>query len=142
MLRIPASSNADRGVACDAGGMALRAVIVDDSRVFLDAVRVLLERQGVSVVGVASTVAKALERVEQLRPEVVLVDIALGGESGFEVARRLAGLNANAPAVVLISTHGEAEFAELIAESPAAGFLPKADVSAQAIRRIVAARPG
>jgi DNA-binding NarL/FixJ family response regulator len=121
--------------------MAFRAVIVDDNSVFLDAACVLLERQGVSVVGVASTVAEALVRVEQLRPDVVLVDIALGGESGFEVARRLAQRDGDAPSVVLISTHGEADFADLIAESPAAGFLPKADVSAHAIRGIVGGRP-
>ncbi|MEA2384764.1 MAG: hypothetical protein QOH72_4735 [Solirubrobacteraceae bacterium] len=134
---IPASDNAGRRVPCDAGGVAFRAVIVDDSRLFLDAARVLLEREGVSVVGVASTMAEALARVDELRPEVVLVDIALGGESGFEVARRLTERDGDAPSVVLISTHGEADFADLIVESPAAGFLPKANVSARAIREIV-----
>jgi two-component system, NarL family, nitrate/nitrite response regulator NarL len=44
--------------------------------------------------------------------------------------------------VILISTHAEADLADLIAASPAAGFLPKAELSAKAIRRIVAERPG
>jgi len=72
-----------------------------------------------------------------LRPDVVLVDIFLGDESGLKLARRLA--EGKAATVILISTHAEADLGDLIAESPAAGFLPKADVSAEAIRRIVEA---
>jgi CheY-like chemotaxis protein len=70
--------------------MQLRVLIVDDNEAFLDAARALLERQGLSVVGVASTSADALERAEQLQPNVMLVDITLGDESGFELARRVA----------------------------------------------------
>jgi two-component system nitrate/nitrite response regulator NarL len=114
--------------------VALRCLIVDDHEAFLDAARVLLEREGLSVVGLASTSAAALDRAEELRPDVVLVDIVLGDESGFELARRLdaAGL-----AVVLISTHAEADIEDLVADSPAAGFLPKSQLSARAIGRIV-----
>jgi DNA-binding NarL/FixJ family response regulator len=91
------------------------------------------------VVGVASTSAEALRHTEELRPEVVLVDITLGAESGFELARRLAK-RGGAVAVILISTHSEADCADLIAESPAAGFLPKSELSADTIRRIANAR--
>src|SRR5438105_4944492 len=93
---------------------------------------------------IAATSAEALQRAEELRPEVVLVDISLGGESGFELARRVAGQRAGGgPTVILISTHAEADFADLIAESPAAGFVPKPDLSAEAIRRILDGRtPG
>jgi hypothetical protein len=68
----------------------------------------------------------------------------LGSESGFELAQRLAGHHRNGgPAVILISTFSEADFAGPIAESPAAGFLPKQALSAHAIRRIVDSRgPG
>jgi CheY-like chemotaxis protein len=67
----------------------LRCLIIDDSPRFLEAARGLLERQGVTVVGVASTSAEALQRVQELRPDVTLLDIDLGGESGLELARRL-----------------------------------------------------
>jgi DNA-binding NarL/FixJ family response regulator len=121
--------------------MAFGVLIVDDHGSFLDAARVLLEREGVRVVGVASASAEALRHAEELRPEVVLVDINLAGESGFELARRLVERDRDgSPAVILISTHQEADFAELIAESPAAGFLPKSALSADAIRRIVNGR--
>jgi DNA-binding NarL/FixJ family response regulator len=128
----------DDGSACDAGVM-LRCLIVDDSPRFLDAARGLLERQGISVVGVASTSAEALACSAELRPDVTLVDIDLGGESGLELARRLHGGVGSGP-VILISTHAEQDYAELIAASPAVGFLPKTALSAEAIRGLLAGR--
>ncbi len=104
---------------------------------FLDAARDLLERQGLRVVGLASTSAGAMRRSAELHPEVMLIHIMLAGESGFELARQLSARDRGATALILISTHSRAEFADLIAESPAAGFLPKAELSADTIRRIV-----
>jgi CheY-like chemotaxis protein len=69
----------------------LRWLIVDDSPCFLEAARGLLERQGIMVVGVASNGAEALRLAEELRPDVTLLDIDLGGESGLELARRRRG---------------------------------------------------
>jgi DNA-binding NarL/FixJ family response regulator len=96
-----------------------------------------LERQGIVVVGVASTGAEALQRVEDLRPDVTLVDIDLGGESGFEVARRLQRESGTRGPVILISTHAEQDYADLIAESPAIGFLSKSRLSGGAIRELL-----
>jgi DNA-binding NarL/FixJ family response regulator len=117
------------------GNMVLRCLIVDDSPRFLDAARGLLEREGVAVVGVASSGAEALQRVADLRPDVTLVDIDLGGQSGFEVVRRL-NREANTCAI-LISTHAEEDYADLIAASPALGFLPKTTLSAGAIHALL-----
>jgi CheY-like chemotaxis protein len=120
--------------------MVLRCLIVDDSLHFLDAARGLLEAQGVTVVAVASTGTEALRRVEELRPDVTLVDIDLGGESGLELAGRLGGgAGPAASPVILISTHAEQDYADLIAASPAVGFLPKAALSAAAIRDLLTA---
>ena len=119
----------------------MRCFIVDDSSRFLDAARGLLERQGITVIGVASTSADALQRVKELEPDVTLVDIDLGGESGLELARRLHGQAGTAEVpVILISTHAEQDYAELIAASPAVGFLPKTGLSADAIRRSLGGR--
>jgi DNA-binding NarL/FixJ family response regulator len=136
-LRIPASSNAWRGAHWNSVRVAFGVLIVDDNRLFLETARDLLEREGLRVVGLAATAAQALQRTAELRPDVVLVDISLGDESGFDVARRLAEHDHGGAAVILISTHSEADFADLIAESPAAGFLSKGGLSARAIRRIV-----
>jgi DNA-binding NarL/FixJ family response regulator len=118
--------------------VALRVLIVDDNRSFLEAAGALLAREGQCVVGVASTAAEALRRTEELSPDVVLVDISLGTESGFDLARRLAEHDGERwPLVILISTHEREDFADLIAESPAAGFVPKSELSAEAIRQLV-----
>jgi len=119
--------------------MALRSLIVDDNARFLSAARTLLEREGIAVVGVASSGAEAVQLADALQPDVALVDIDLGEESGFDVACRLAGENLSP--VVLISAYPEADFSELIAASPAVGFLPKADVSAMRIREVLASAP-
>jgi len=122
----------------DDSSMPIRFLVVDDSRSFLEAARRLLEREGLTIAGVASSCSEALQEARALRPDVVLVDISLGEESGFDVARRLAeDGRAGGPTVILISTHSEADFADLIAESPAAGFLPKSELSASAIRKIL-----
>ena len=116
---------------------ALSVLIVDDNGLFLEAARDRLEQGGLRVVGVAATSAEALRRTEELRPEVVLVDVMLGSESGFELARRLAYHRDDGTVVILISTYSAADYAGPIAESPAAGFLPKQELSADAIRRII-----
>jgi CheY-like chemotaxis protein len=111
-----------------------RCLIVDDNRAFLEAARTLLEREGLFIAGVASTSAEALREFETLRPDVVLVDVSLGDESGFELARRLVAAD-NVPAtVILISTRSQDDLADLVALSPAAGFLSKSKLSADAIR--------
>jgi two-component system, NarL family, nitrate/nitrite response regulator NarL len=117
--------------------MALDVLIVDDSQSFLDAARDLLERQGLRVVGLASTSVEAMRRSAELHPDVVLIDIMLAGENGFELTRQLSARDGGAVALILISTHSRADFADLIAESPAAGFLSKSELSADAIRRII-----
>lgn len=119
--------------------MAVRCIIVDDNDDFIRAARTLLERDGISVVGAVSSGEQAYRACSQLKPDVALVDIDLGQETGFEVARLLAaGAAAGRPEVVLISAGSEDDFADLIADSPARSFLPKADLSGAAIRAIVA----
>ena len=118
--------------------MPFSCLIVDDSAGFLDAARTLLVQEGISVVGVASTKVEALQRAKELRPEVILVDIDLGAESGFDLARRLVEESGLDPrSVILISTHAREEFADLIEASAAGGFLSKSDLSASAIREIL-----
>jgi DNA-binding NarL/FixJ family response regulator len=119
--------------------MAIRCLIVDDNASFLEEAAALLQRDGLVIAGVASNTREALERAQQLQPDVALVDISLGSESGLELARRLVDIEEGAPIVILISTHAETDFAELIEEAPVAGFVPKAELSASAIRRLVAA---
>jgi two-component system, NarL family, nitrate/nitrite response regulator NarL len=127
------------GGYCNAGGVGFGLVVVDDNRSFADCARVHLERQGERVLGVAGTSAEAVQLVAELRPDVVLVDMALVDECGLDLARLLAQPGcAHAPVVILISAYSPLDVVELIAASPAAGFLPKSDLSSDAIRQIVA----
>ena len=84
--------------------MALHCLIVDDNPWFLEAARGLLEREGIVVVGLATNGDDAVRRAVELRPDICLVDIDLGGQSGFDVVRRL---------------HREADVAPSVAALPA-----------------------
>src|SRR3954449_9323783 len=119
---------------CDADGMQVRCLIVDDNPRFLRAARTLLEREGLTIVGVATSSTEALREIAALRPDVV--DVSLGDESGLELARRLDDEAAGAD-IILISSRSETDLAELVAQSPAAGFLSKSELSASAIRGLV-----
>jgi CheY-like chemotaxis protein len=125
--------------------MPQRCLLVDDSEVFLETASLLLEREGLTVIGVASSIAEALRQARALRPDLILVDIGLGDESGFDLARLLTqdgqggqGIGAE---VILISTVAEADYRELIDESPAAGFLAKSELSVRGISRILGHTP-
>lgn len=136
MGRVLGSGNAPVAAGCHPD-LVVRCLIVDDSDRFLSAARRLLERQGVLVAGVASSGAEAALRIDELRPDVVLLDIDLGGESGLELAERLALQTAGAPRIIMISTHAEQDYRDLIAASPAVGFLAKTTLSARAIQELL-----
>jgi DNA-binding NarL/FixJ family response regulator len=116
----------------------LTCLIVDDSPPFFEAARQLLADDGVTVVGFAATSDQAVDETLALRPDVALVDIELGTESGLDVARRLAELPEGGPAIVLISAESGSELAELVDTSGALGFVSKTDLSGDAIRKLLA----
>lgn len=116
----------------------MRCLIVDDNEPFLQEARKLLEREGIDVVGIATTGAEALEKIATLQPEVTLIDIDLGQESGFDLVRALTGApDSTTPSVILISVHAESDFVELIQASAALGFVSKATLSARAIHEVL-----
>ena len=113
-------------------------MIVDDNELFVAEARALLEREGVEVVGVARSSAEALRAIAELQPDVTLVDIDLREESGFDVVSALADAPAaSRSSVILISTHAQADFADLIKASNAAGFVSKLELSARAIHDVL-----
>lgn len=112
-----------------------RCLIVDDSADFREAARAMLERGGIEVVGTACDGDEAMRQADALRPDVALVDVDLGAESGFDIAERLRDVP-----VILTSTHDEQDFADLIAASPALGFLPKFALSPAAVKQLLGVR--
>jgi DNA-binding NarL/FixJ family response regulator len=119
--------------------MPLRCLIIDDNASFREEMCALLEEQGISIVGGAASENEARQQIDELQPDVTLVDIDLGGDSGFELVRRLCDRSSPAEMqnVILISTHDPGEYADLIEASPALGFLPKTDLSARTIVRML-----
>jgi CheY-like chemotaxis protein len=127
----------------DPGPMEMRCLMVDDNACFLHAMRSMLERDGVTIVGAASNGDEALERAGTCRPDVVLIDVRLGCENGFEVAHRieeLAAAGGRRPTIIMVSTHVEDELADRIAANPSFGFLNKTLVSRDRIRELLSAR--
>ena len=120
----------------NADTVLMRCLLVDDNRAFLETARGILEAQGVTVAGIASSTAEALQQADALRPDVAVVDIGLGTENGFDLARDLVVYGIS---VIMTSTSAEADYADLVAESTAAGFLPKAELSAARIRLLLGA---
>ena len=120
--------------------MAIRCLIVDDSPRFAQTAREVLQEDGIDVLAVAAGGEEAIRLARELRPDLALVDIDLGGESGLDVACIACAPTSpgrSPGAVILISTHAQEEFAELIAASPAVGFLAKAELSADAIEALL-----
>ncbi len=113
-------------------------LIVDDHESLRATARAVLEADGFTVVGEASDGGEALEAVQALRPELVLLDVQLPDIDGFEVANRLTA-SGNGPAVVLTSSRDGSDFGWLVAESGARGFVPKAELSGEGIAALLAA---
>jgi DNA-binding NarL/FixJ family response regulator len=120
----------------DAWPVSRRCLLVDDNALYLGEARDLLERQGMRVVGVASNSGEALAIAAADRPDVALVDIDLGVESGLDVARALATCG-EPVSVILISAYAEKDLLDLLDDSPAVGFLPKSILSRKAIEGLL-----
>jgi DNA-binding NarL/FixJ family response regulator len=99
-------------------------VVVDDHELFLAGLVRMLTARAVSVVGTALTGEAALEVVARTHPEVVLMDLALPGISGFETTRRLVSTHPNLCVIVLTALAHEADLVEAIMAG-AAGYLLK-----------------
>lgn len=98
--------------------------------------RVLLESEGFDVVGEAEDGAAAIEAAKELHPDVVLLDVQLPDIDGFEVAAALTK-NGSSPAIIMTSSRDACDFGSLVANSGARGFIPKAELSAEAVSALL-----
>jgi DNA-binding NarL/FixJ family response regulator len=117
--------------------MPKTVLIVDDHPSFRASARRMLEADGYEVVGEAADACAALAAAEQLRPNVVLLDVRLPDGDGFEVTRRLLDGSDPTPQIVLISSHDSADLGDAIDASGARGFVPKSELSAEAIALLI-----
>jgi DNA-binding NarL/FixJ family response regulator len=112
--------------------MGPSVLVVDDHAGFRAVARTLLESEGFSVVGEASTGADAVDAAARLHPTLVLLDVHLPDDDGFTVCGRLASLSP-APVVVLTSSRPISDLRLRLAASVAAGFVPKDELSCSAL---------
>ena len=113
-------------------------LVVDDHPSFRASARAVLESEGFDVVGEAADGASALAAVAELGPEVVLLDVQLPDMTGFDVCAALASRNGSAPVVILVSSRDANDYGDLVAASGARGFVPKAELSGEAISALLA----
>ncbi|MBI4788801.1 MAG: response regulator transcription factor [Chloroflexi bacterium] len=117
-------------------------LIVDDVPAVRESLRWLLQDEhDLSVVGEATNGAQALERVAELKPQVVILDIELPDQDGYAVARQLKQLP-HPPTIVFLSIHGDADSRERARLAGADGFVAKGDGSTALVEHIRAAVGG
>jgi DNA-binding NarL/FixJ family response regulator len=117
-----------------AATVTTRLLIVDDHAAFRSAARALLDRDGFAVVGEAENGVEALRLTQELRPDVLVLDVGLPDIDGFEVAAGLTRDDSHDVRVVLVSNRVFSGCSSAIAESGAVGFLPKHELSGAALR--------
>jgi DNA-binding NarL/FixJ family response regulator len=110
--------------------MPVTVVIVDDHPSFRTSARTLLELEGFDVVGEAADGESAIELAKRLRPELVLLDVALPDTNGFDVAERLAG---GPSKVILTSSREQRDLGRRVRSSGALGFVPKDRLTGRAL---------
>lgn len=130
------SRTAARDRLCD-DSVVRTVLIVDDHPSFRASARAILEADGWDVIGEAADGASALAAVEKLRPDVVLLDVQLPDLSGFEVCAACCRRNGSTPAVILVSSRDAADYGPLIERSGARGFVPKAELSGDAVAALL-----
>ena len=116
--------------------MTRTVLIVDDHPSFRASARMLLEAEGFDVIGEAEDGQSALRAVQELRPDVVLLDVQLPDIDGIEVAARLSQ-NGSGPAIVLTSSRDLADLGLVRERSPVRGFIPKAELSGAALEALL-----
>lgn len=127
------------GESRDSGGTVAarrKVLIVDDHPVVRQGLRAVLNRTpDLTACGEAQTIYDALRLIEQLQPDVVAVDISLGGDSGIDLIKDIRIRYPNLP-VLTLSVHDEAIYAERVLRAGANGYISKAEGSDSVLKAL------
>jgi DNA-binding NarL/FixJ family response regulator len=117
-------------------------VLVDDHSVVRAGLRHLLESDAsVAVVGEASTAAEGVQRVEELKPDLVVLDVSMPGASGLAVIGRMREVSPESR-VLILSMHSDAEYVRESERLGSAGYVLKDDAVAELPDAIAVIRDG
>jgi two-component system response regulator NreC len=113
-----------------------KILLVDDHAMFRAGIKALLEAEGrMEVVGEASSGDEAVDKVRQLKPDVVVMDLSMPGSNGLEATRRIAALELDTKVLVL-TVHAEEEYLVPVVEAGASGYLTKTSADNDLIEAI------
>lgn len=116
---------------------ATKILLVDDHAMFRAGIRHLLEAEAtrLEVIGEASSGDEAVDRVRELKPDVVIMDLSMPGSNGLEATRRIAALELDTKVLVL-TVHAEEEYLVPVVEAGASGYLTKTSADTDLIEAI------
>ena len=122
--------------------MTIQLLIADDHAVLRAGLRMLLEAQSdMTVVGEAATGEEAVAQVEDLRPDVVLLDLSMPGSGGLDVIRRIKVAHQDA-AVLVLTMHDDAGYLRRALEAGSAGYVLKRAADVELVTAIRAVSRG
>ena len=120
----------------------IKILVVDDHAMMRDGIRALVSLyDDIEIVGEASEGKEAIEKVQELAPDVVLMDIAMPGMDGLEATRRIRKKNP-AVKVIIITQHDNREYILSCIKAGAAGFVPKRALGSELLAAIRAVSKG
>jgi two-component system response regulator NreC len=115
---------------------AIKILLVDDHAMFRAGIRALIEAEDrMKVVGEASTGDEAVDRVRELKPNVVIMDLSMPGSNGLEATRRISALELNT-SVLVLTVHAEEEYLVPVVEAGASGYLTKTSADTDLLEAI------
>src|SRR5918998_756060 len=113
----------------------MRVLIVDDEPLFLEMVQVLLESEGLEVVGTAADGKRAVELAVSLDPDVVVMDVSMPVMNGFDATREIRARNPGACVLILTGGSNIAEVDDA-RKAGASGYLTKDRIASDLVREI------
>jgi DNA-binding NarL/FixJ family response regulator len=121
---------------------AITVLIADDHAVLRAGLKLLISTQSdMQVVGEAENGLQALERVQMLQPDILLLDLAMPGVGGLEILRQLVRTHAGV-SVLVLTMHEEENYLRQALEAGAAGYVPKSAADTELLSAIRAVAKG
>jgi two-component system response regulator NreC len=114
----------------------IEILLVDDHAMFRAGIRALIEAEDrMKVVGEASTGDEAVDRVRELKPDIVIMDLSMPGSNGLEATRRISALELHT-SVLVLTVHAEEEYLVPVVEAGASGYLTKTSADTDLLEAI------